>query len=407
LFLTAALRGDGASSFGNEFKTAAYPKASLSWLASDEPWMPHIPTVDRIRIRAAYGGSGTSPSPTAKLATVTFANALVGGTQVSAAVQNQLGNPNLGPERQTEFETGADIEFGSGRASLELTYYNRQSKDALVNRPLPYSSGLSPSSRLENIGKVRNLGYEGNLNATLIQNRSTSVSVNLNGSVTYNKLVSLGSVASISSSKSWLIAVGYPLYSAWDTPILGFEDKNNNGIIEGTEIQMGTAMAYKAPTNPTQQLTSGTTIRLFRGKVTLNTMFDYRGGYVHATYEEINRCVFVVNSCLETMDKSTPLAGQVRSVAMRVYNSWWGFFEDGSFTRWRELGITMEAPNKFARVAGAKSATLTLTGRNLHIWTKYTGVDPEINSNTGTDFNSSNPTAPQTRYWLARIQLGY
>jgi hypothetical protein len=380
--------------------------------------MPRIPTVSSLRFRAAYGTSGVQPSSIAALPTVLLGNALVGGSTVSAARQLALGNPKLGPERQTEFETGFDFEIDSGRANLEVTYYNRESREALINRPLapsvgvpalpPVGSNPAVATRLENLGRVRNHGYEASLAARLLSGARISVDMTLNGSVTYNKLVSLGpNVSSIPSSKSWRQQPGYPLFGAWDRPILGFSDRDGNGIITGDEVVMGPVEIYRAPTTPTQQLTAGSTARLFGDRVDLNVLFDWRGGYEHATYEQINKCNFTASSCLGVISIETPLAEQVRYAAMRTYNSWWGYFQDGSFLRWRELGVTIQAPRNFTRYARAQSMSLTLTGRNLRLWTSYTGVDPEVNSNAGRDDNSSNPTAPPSRYWIARINIGY
>ena len=148
-------------------------------------------------------------------------------------------------------------------------------------------------------------------------------------------------------------------------------------------------------------------VRHLAERVELNVLFDYRGGYEHATYEQINKCNFTASSCLGVISMATPLAEQVKYAAMRTYNSWWGYFQDGSFTRWRELGMTILAPRSFARAARAQTMSLTLTGRNLALWTAYTGVDPEVNSNAGRDDNSSNPTAPPSRYFLVRLNLGY
>jgi hypothetical protein len=170
---------------------------------------------------------------------------------------------------------------------------------------------------------------------------------------------------------------------------------------------MGAVEVFRAPTTPTHQLTAASTMRLFGERIQINLLFDYRGGYEHATYEQINKCNFTASSCLGVISIETPLAEQVRYAAMRTYNSWWGYFQDGSFTRWRELGVTIQVPRDIARSVRAQTATLTLTGRNLAIWTSYTGVDPEVNSNAGRDDNSSNPTSPPARYWLVRLNLGY
>lgn len=406
LFLTAAVRADGGSTFGSDFNTAVYPKAGLSWVMTEEPWLPRIPSVSSVRLRVAYGTSGVQPSAIASLPTVVLGNALVNGVSVNAARQGALGNPGLGPERQAEFEAGFDAEASGGRARLEFTYYNRRSRDALINRPLAPSSGVT--GRLENLGRVRNLGYEGLVTARLVDRAPFALDVSLNGSINKNKLITLGTgVTAIPGSKSWRHAPGYPLFGAWERPINDYADANGNGIIEPSEIRLGDTEVFRGSTTPSRQLTAGTTVSLFRNVLRVNVLFDHRGGYTLVAYEDINRCAVIVSSCREVIDRTTPLDQQVAGAAYRAYNDWWGFFQDGAFTRLRELGVSIQAPTRYARLARARDLTLTLTGRNLALWTAYTGVDPEVNSNTGTDQSATNPTAPPSRYWLARLTLGF
>src|SRR5205814_10331103 len=106
-----------------------------------------------------------------------------------AAARQAIGNPDLRPERTAEFETGFDTELFGGRGQLEATYYNRLSTDAIISRPLPSSVGIT--SRLENIGTVRNYGYEGLLSARLLETRFTAVDVSLNGAIMNNRLEKL------------------------------------------------------------------------------------------------------------------------------------------------------------------------------------------------------------------------
>src|SRR6185437_14153196 len=138
LYLTGALRFDDNSAFGENFNATAYPKASVSWLLSDEPFF-HAKAFNTLRLRAAYGASGQQPGTTDARR---FFNAVAGkkdfvsNTGVSFG---ELGNPNLKPERSREFEGGIDAGLFKDRLSVELTYYHKLTKDALVERNVPPS----------------------------------------------------------------------------------------------------------------------------------------------------------------------------------------------------------------------------------------------------------------------------
>ena len=85
-----------------------------------------------------------------------------------------------------------------------------------------------------------------------------------------------------------------------------------------------------------------------------------------------------------------------------------GYVEDASFTKLREVALSLTLPKQFAARAGAGSAVLTLAGRNLHTWTKYSGLDPELNAAAQSNFSTADfLTAPQVRYFTARLALSF
>jgi hypothetical protein len=85
-----------------------------------------------------------------------------------------------------------------------------------------------------------------------------------------------------------------------------------------------------------------------------------------------------------------------------------GYIEDASFTKLREVTVSLSLPQRLAARVRANSATLTFAGRNLHTWTKYTGLDPELNAGAQLNFSTADfLTAPQVRYFTARLALSF
>ena len=85
-----------------------------------------------------------------------------------------------------------------------------------------------------------------------------------------------------------------------------------------------------------------------------------------------------------------------------------GYIEDASFTKLREVALSLTLPTRFAARAGAGSAVLTFAGRNLHTWTKYSGLDPEVNAGAQANFSTADfLTAPNVRYFTARLALSF
>ncbi|HEX6433771.1 MAG TPA: TonB-dependent receptor, partial [Gemmatimonadales bacterium] len=144
LFVTGALRFDDNSAFGQNFDATVYPKASASWLLSEESFFG-IDFLNTFRLRAAYGVSGQQPGTTDALR---FFNAVPGkrlGLPTTGVSFASLGNINLKPERSYEFEAGFDAGLFGDRVSLEFTWYTKLTRDALIERDVAPSLGASQS----------------------------------------------------------------------------------------------------------------------------------------------------------------------------------------------------------------------------------------------------------------------
>jgi TonB-linked SusC/RagA family outer membrane protein len=407
LFVTGAVRLDGGSSFGQEFKTAVYPKAGVSWLGLDRG-MDGL--LNSVRVRGAYGASGVQPGATAALTLYEIFTAFVGGANRAAARPSTIGNPDLRPERQTEFEAGIDLTLMSGRITFEGTYYNRLSTDALISRPLSPDVGVA--SRWENIGSVRNSGVEGLLSVQAVATAQFGLDITLNASHNNNTLEQLGIDLPSFGPATYQHHEGFPLFGRWARPILSYGDANSNGIIEPAEVQYGDTAVFLGPSIAPTTFSFSASVNLFNNLLRISSLFDRRSGMAGLNVNEINRCSALLSNCRAVNDPSTPLAEQARTVSFLHTNfggTWAGFMEDGSFTRWRELSISVDIPQRYLRWLNASNAVLALSGRNIALFTDYSGKDPEISSSPGnplTEGYSDNPTVPQTRYWILRLTLG-
>ena len=407
LFVTGAVRFDGASSFGENFSTVAYPKGGISWLAL-LPGERSIIGQSSLRLRSAYGASGVQPAPIATVSRSQLFTGVVDGASTSAAAPLAIGNADLRPERQTEIEGGADLDMLGGRVRLEVTAYHRESSDALINQPLPLSFGLGAgASRQINVGKVRNRGIEALLSFRPIDNEVVSWDVQLNGSSNDNELLRLAPDIPVLGSGISRNVPGFPINGLWDRPILGFADANGDGVIAESEVTLGDTAIFLGPVTPKRSLTAGSTLTLFRGRVSLSALIDRRSGFVRLDGAGASRCDLFLGSCREINDPTTPFDRQAAAaVAGGSAFVQTGYVHDGSYTAFRELSVTFQTP-AIARMLRASSAALTLAGRNLHVWTDYPGVDVESTNAPGQDFFVDNPALPPSRYFVARARLTF
>jgi TonB-linked SusC/RagA family outer membrane protein len=408
LFLVGAVRVDGANDFGSDFKAAAYPKGSLSWLISDEPFFPHIPAISTIRLRTAYGESGTQPG--LSLTTLRTANAYVDGSQTLGAVLSGIGNLNVQPERQKELELGADVDLFKQRAHVEVTYYSKRNTNALYSVPLPSSVGGFADE--ENIGEVSNWGYEALASVEPISSRLVTWAVSLNGSINHNEIVRLGQYFQPAYGQYGApsLVAGYPAYSFFDYPITGYSTSSRYGTV--TAVTVGSQQKYVGPAYPPIQTALSSHLSLFQGRIALGAQFDYRGGFRLADQIRAAACY---TTCYNNVDPHASLDQQTAAIAYAQQGTLWGFYSDAEFIRFRELSLTYNVPAATARLIGARTLNVTLAARNLALWTRFKGGDPEQNSTTGIPGNFSLPAygpyvvggAPPAQYWLARVNVGY
>jgi TonB-linked SusC/RagA family outer membrane protein len=413
LFLIGGLRSDRNSAFGADFKTVIYPKLSASWVASDEPFFPRLGWLNQLRLRTAYGASGVQPGTIDAVQFYATTTARGESGDQPGLVFSALGNRQLKPERSTELELGFDLNMFDNRFSAEVTHYNKSSKDALVSRILPPSIGTGATARLENLGEVKNSGWEALLHAHLMRGNRIGWDVSLNAATNDNELVSLGGVPPIIGSTQSQ-KEGYPLNGWWSRGLVSWEDKNNDGIIAFntnptlSEIVVTDTNVFHGYPLPRREMALSTGLDFFQRKLRLSALFDYKGGHLIYNNTERIRCASRFN-CSGLISKNSSFFQQARTVMVREHpsRSVAGFFEKGDFVRFRELSLTFAAPARWAELARARNITMALAARNLNvIWTKYTGVDPEAFGTTGdapSEFQAFGPPS----YLSFRFNISY
>jgi hypothetical protein len=119
-----------------KFQRVYYPKASLSWVLSDEDFFPKhnvFSAISSFRLRIANGASGVQPGPNDALRTYNASSASIKNTDAPIETFNAIGNDSLKPERSVEWETGFDSRLFGNRVQFDVTYYSRLTHDALIS----------------------------------------------------------------------------------------------------------------------------------------------------------------------------------------------------------------------------------------------------------------------------------
>lgn len=408
LFLTGGVRRDAASAFGKKFNAVFYPKFGASWMISEQEFFRKPDFINSLRLRGTYGASGQIPGATDA---VLFYNAgpttLSTGSDTPGASIGSLGNAGLKPEFSAETEFGFDLTMFSGNTNIELTSYNKNTTDALINRQIaPSLSGLA--NQFVNIGNIRNTGVELTFNQKVIDNRSVGLDLILTGSTNKNRMLELGEgVNPIASGNrdTQRNLPGYPLYGLWSKTI-NYTDTNNDGIIVLSEMTFSDTAIFQGTSFPTREIAFSPSIELLNRKLRISSQFDSKWGFKKFNNTLRHQCMNGV-SCRGRYDKSASLQEQAFALATSQ-SVFTGMFEDGAFTRWREASVSYEMPTKWANAVRAERWNVVLTGRNLGVKTKYKGVDPEAAaSNNDQRGNEEYFATPPLRYVTFRMNFSF
>jgi TonB-linked SusC/RagA family outer membrane protein len=389
LFVTGALRADGASGFGRDYEAAVYPKVSASWLVSEEPFLPRLPGLDELRLRYAFGASGRQPLPTMTLPRFTGQPGTVEGTSGTVISVEALGNAQLRPERAREHEFGLDAAALGNRLRVEATWYRRRVVDQIVQQAL--APGLG--SIFTNLGLTTARGFEAQLTATLLDIRQLSWDVAVRHSSSGTRLVDIGDAEELISFAGGY-REGYPLGARFQQRLVSYQDLNSNGIIEFGEFTLGDTI-YVGQSTPTHWQTLATVVGLFDRRLRVSASFEHRGGF---TQLPPNTCPV----CLPLLDPTTPLAEQAAALAYRFRL----FPVRGDFTRLREVTVALELPPAILRPLRLRSGLVSVSARNLALWTNFRGGDPESAFTSGLGQVSTWGSIPQSRSWTFRVDLG-
>jgi TonB-linked SusC/RagA family outer membrane protein len=188
---TFTARADGSSRFGTNKKYGFFPSAGFGWVVSEEDFMSNNLFFDYIKLRTSYGVTGnTELGVYRSLATVRSGTVLLNGVRENYSEVTKLPNPDLEWEKTSQFNFGLNTSFRNNRISIELDYYYKLTKDLLLNRPVPHSTGFT--SVMDNIGAVSNEGLEVLLSTTNVNKKDFIWNTTLNINYNKNKIEKLG-----------------------------------------------------------------------------------------------------------------------------------------------------------------------------------------------------------------------
>lgn len=392
--MTASVRRDGSSRFGQANRYGTFPAVSLGWIATNEPFLGPLKRLGDIKLRGSYGLTGNQGIANyAYLPTYTSSNY---GTAPGTAPGN-FGNPNLKWESTKELDLGFDWTMFSGRVGLIGDYYNKKTSDLLVNRPITGTSGFT--TFFDNVGNIENHGYELQLTTQNIVARNTgdfswdtdySISTNQNRvTALYGNQPLFGGVRNVNS-----VQVGQPLGEFYVVRFKGVDPKTGNAIYDDINgDSLITAADRVAGGNPQPTYWGGFNNTVKWKGFDLHAFLQFSGGnkIFNATRLFADDGGYSYDNKLADVLSRWQKPGDVTSEPRASFNGTSGarqistrFLEPGSYARLQEITVGYGLPAFLTRNAGLQNARIYVSGHNLRTFTSYKGYNPDVNSNGST-----------------------
>ncbi len=401
LYLTGAVRIDNNSAFGDNFTLIAYPKVSLSYIAREggEGF------ANTLKLRGAYGQAGQQP---AAFSAVRSWRAVVGGNGSAAAIPEFVGNPDLKPERAEEFEVGADAGLLNDRLGFSVTGFYKKTRDAILQKAQAPSLGYT-GAQFINVGAIKNQGIEVEVYGTPIQKQNFALDLRFSVATNDNKILDLGTNpdgSPIQSLGNASPTVGHPVDAYYARQVISAElnaagqainvlcDDGNGGGVVCTSAPS----VLQGRFDPKLEGAFSATATLWN-RLRVYGLADFKQGNKHLDNNRRALCQIFLR-CVENIrphDYDPRIVAEIQTggTATSFVAS------DASFIKLREISVSYSMPRSVSRWFRATDGTLSLSARNLHTWTGYSGLDPEAYFVTESRQRTEQDQTPQ----LASLNL--
>lgn len=422
--LSASLRRDGSSRFGADNKWGWFPAASIGWRISEEAFMQPVRVVSDLKLRVSRGTTGNNNIPNYGSIGLLGQSAYLFGTDESATVglyPNSKPNPDLSWETTTSTDVGVDFGLWENRIYGSIDYYNNQTKDLLLNVPIPSVTGFG--SELRNLGRVENKGWEFEIaSKNLVGQLQWSTNVNL--SFNTNKVLELGpGNAPIMGGDWWgqvnITKVGYPIGAyymlvqegiwntaqeiadnpSWAGSQVGdvrIQDTNGDGKINVDDraiVGQNQPKYYYGITNRFAYKGFDLSILIYGlgGNKIFNDIGREFNGPSDTQKNHYYNWADRWRSPEEPGDGSTPAASELVTGASSQYTT--RHLYDGGFWRIKNISLGYNVPKALYEKMKTHGIRIYATGENLLTVDHYkVGYNPEVNTRSG------NPLAPGGDY---------
>ena len=426
-YIGASIRRDGLSRLPKDNRWGTFWGASAAWRLSRERFWTEAPVgkwFNDLRLRASYATIGNSALGSDYPYLGTYGPELVG--PMAGVAWNRMGHNNLKWESTGTFDVGVDGALFDNRMTFELAYWQKDSKDLVLQVPTAPTLGIPSNSYYDNIGKIKNSGVEITIGGTIINTSDWNWHSDINFSTVKNTVKELYGGNDIIDDYT-IIREGESYRSLYGYDYYGVNMSNGNPIwrkADGSLVQFDTFGDYDYkvydPSNP-EDVSKPSSLTSADRKILGSSMPTWFGGWSNTvTFRDFDLNVFfrfsggnkVMNASrqgtllnMELANNGTEVLGRWVSVEQpgdgltpkigygdqaALFNDGYTdshFVENGSFLKLSNLTLGYTIPRNIVSKLGMTKIRLYAQGQNLFTITGYSGLDPETQSRDGVDWN--------------------
>jgi TonB-linked SusC/RagA family outer membrane protein len=436
---TGIIRRDGSSKFGANKRYGIFPSLGVSWVLSDEDFIPDLGPVNFLKLRISWGINGNQEIGNYQFISLMDKSRgyIFGGGRMIGASPQYIENADIHWEESEQIDIAVDVRAYNNRLTATIDYYIKTTSGLLERIPIPAHVGNDPP--FANVGSVQNKGIEMAIDWRHLIN-GLSYSVGVNAAYNKNKMTKIGNEEGVLPGANWAIAgmvtraeLGLPIAYFWGYKTDGifqnttevfqhigktgqvlqpnakpgdvrFVDANKDGVInEKDRTMIG---------NPTPDWTFG-----FNASLDYK-QFDFSVMIIGSLGNDIfngmqRRDLRYTNRIASSLDRWT---GEGTSNEIPRY-TWIDvnnnnrisdlYIEDGSYARVKNIQFGYRIPEKLLKQLKTKDWRFYISVENLLTITKYSGADPEIGAMSSFDIGIDRGIYPQARTFRLGTTLSF
>lgn len=401
--LTITGRRDGFSGFGSKSKWGVFPSVALGWNLANESFFPFKDKLNELKLRASYGLNGNQAVGAYETITrLGSADWITSQVVVPGYIPRTIGMDDLGWESSATLNLGIDFGLFNDRINGDINYYQTTTTNLLLDRTISAVHGIT--SVTQNVGKTGNTGLELSASSKNIVTASFIWSTTGNIALMKNRIISLYGFLDETGKEVDDIAnkwfIGKPIQVNYDYVMDGVwqEDEAAEAATWGSQpgwLKLKDVNGDHQLTAEDRQIIGQQDPKLIWG---ITNSVSYKNftleAFINGVYGVTKSNEYMTDDVYEGVRRNTinkerwspdhpentfyvnhVLAGRMAGIDALENQL---YFEDASFVRIRDISLSYDMPDALIRKAGIDKMRLFVNGRNLLTFTKWHGMDPEL-----------------------------